>query len=159
MDNKKHTTLEVVRDDQGSAAWKECGPGGCTTSRQRLPRDGGYSIQVKALERMAQIEQEAAATFADFLAAIGLAATALRWTLPIRWESKRRKRRARGRQREAKREGRVQLGAGWGLELTEVASGVEKLRKAMKSASPWEASDDDCPHAPYVQPQRHHVAG
>lgn len=157
MDNDDNTTLEVVRDDQGSAAWRECGPGGCTTSRQRLPRDGGYSIQVKALERMAQIEQEAAATFADFLAAIGLATTAMRWTIPTPWESKRRKRRARGRQIEARQKPPYVGGWIWvvsaglrskpigpttRLDDVEIPTCIDDAFLDPSLGQPWEVSDD-----------------
>jgi hypothetical protein len=48
MDNTDDTTLEVVRDDQGSAAWRECTPDGeCTISRQRRAR--GRQIEAKRL--------------------------------------------------------------------------------------------------------------
>lgn len=83
------TTLEVVRDDHGSAAWRECGPGGCTTSRQRLDEKTCNAARA-ALEVLV----------AYAMASVG---TAPRWTLPIGWEGKRRKRRARGRQIEARR--------------------------------------------------------
>ena len=33
--NNDDTTLEVVSDAKGGTAWRECGPGGCTVSRQR----------------------------------------------------------------------------------------------------------------------------
>jgi hypothetical protein len=37
MDDDKDTTLEVVSDAEGSAAWRECTPDGeCIISRQRL---------------------------------------------------------------------------------------------------------------------------
>jgi hypothetical protein len=67
------------------------------------------------LQALAGAERRAETALAGFAAAIGLAATALRWTLPIRWEGKRRRRRARGRQIEARR---------------------------MALGQPWEASDD-----------------
>lgn len=152
--NNDDTTLEVVRDDQGSAAWRECTPDGeCTTSRQRLDEKACNAARATlevlvadangaagdALQALAEAGRMTEAALASFAAVIGLAATALRWTLPIPWESKRR---ARRRYWEAKWGGRVQLGAGWGLGLTEVASGVEKLRKAMKSAGPWEERSD-----------------
>ena len=81
MDNSKDTTLEVVQDDQGSAAWKECGPGGCTISRRRL--DGKACNDARAILEL---------LVADAMASVDLAATALRWTIPIGRESKRRKR-------------------------------------------------------------------
>ncbi len=144
MDNSKDTTLEVVSDDQGSAAWRECTPDGeCTISRQRMPRSEDYNdtraaleaivtvadangAAVDTLQTLAEAGRRATSALASFAAVIGLAATALRWTLPIRWESKRRKRRARGRWIEAKRkEARL-----W-RSLTDPSLG-----------QPWEASDD-----------------
>jgi hypothetical protein len=110
MDNNDDTTLEVVRDDQGSAAWRECGPGGCTTSRQRLDEKARNAARAAlevlvtdaksaagdTLQTLAEAGRRATSTLAGFAAVIGLTATAMRWTLPIGWESKRRKRRARG---------------------------------------------------------------
>ena len=110
MDNSDDTTLEVVRDDQGSAAWRECGPGGCTTSRQRLDRKARNAARAAlevlvtdangaagdTLQTLAEAGRRAASALASFAAVIGLAATALRWTPSIGRESKRRKRRARG---------------------------------------------------------------
>jgi hypothetical protein len=135
------TTLEVVDDD--GAAWRECGPDGCTTSRSRMPRGEDYndtraarealvtvadanSAAVDTLQTLAEAGRRATSALASFAAVIGLAATSLRWTLPIRWESKRRKRRARGRRIEARRE-------------------EESLWRSLTNPSlgqPWEASDD-----------------
>jgi hypothetical protein len=39
--NNNDTTLEVVDDD--GAAWRECGPDGCTTSRSTSPSSGSPS--------------------------------------------------------------------------------------------------------------------
>jgi hypothetical protein len=48
MDDSKDTILEVVRDDQGGAAWRECTPDGeCTISRQRHAR--GRQVEAKRL--------------------------------------------------------------------------------------------------------------
>ncbi len=132
MDNDDNTTLEVVRDDQGSAAWRECGPGGCTTSRQRLDEKARNAARAalealvtvtdannaaaSTLQALAEAGKRAEAALAEFAAVIGLATTTLRWSLLIGWEGKRRKRRARGRQIEARR---LTLG------------------------QPWEVSDDD----------------
>lgn len=116
--NNDDTTLEVVRDDQGSAAWRECTPDGeCTTSRQRLDEKACNAARATlevlvadangaagdALQALAEAGRMTEAALASLAAVIGLAATALRWTLPIRWEGKRRRRRARGRQIEARR--------------------------------------------------------
>jgi hypothetical protein len=47
MDNND-TTLEVVSDDQGGAAWRECtSDGECTISRQRHAR--GRQVEAKRL--------------------------------------------------------------------------------------------------------------
>jgi hypothetical protein len=67
------------------------------------------------LQALAEAGRRAETALAEFAAVIGLAATTLRWSLLIGWESKRRKRRARGRRIEAKR---------------------------LTLCQPWEASDD-----------------
>jgi hypothetical protein len=130
MDSNDNTTLEVVRDDQGSAAWRECGPGGCTISRQRLDEKARNAARTTlevlvtdangaASDVLQKLAEAAAVAFrvpANLMVAAGFVTTATHWMLPTPWESKRRKRRARGRQIEAKR---LTLG------------------------QPWEASDDD----------------
>ena len=140
------TTLEVVSDDQGGAAWRECGPGGCTTSRQRLDEKACNAARatlevlvadangaaVDTLQTLAEAGRRTTSALASFAAVIGLAATALRWTLPIRWESKRRKRRARGRQREAKRmaQGQDRAGAMTVMEWAEAWRSMAELSSA-----------------------------
>jgi len=107
MDDDKDTTLEVVSDDEGGTAWRECTPDGeCTISRQRL--DGKARNAARAalevlvtdangaaaseLQTLAEAWRRADIALAGFAAAIGLAATAMRWTFPIGWEGKRRQR-------------------------------------------------------------------
>jgi hypothetical protein len=113
--NDDTTTLDVVNDN--GAAWRECGPDGCTISRQRLNKKARNAARAAldvlatdanggagdALQKLAEAGKMAETALASFAAVIGLATTAMRWTLPIRWESKRRRRRARGRQIEARR--------------------------------------------------------
>ena len=108
MNNSKDTTLEVVDDD--GAAWRECGPDGCTISRQRLDEKARNAARAAlevlvtdansaagdTLQTLAEAGKRATSALASFAAVIGLTATALRWMLPIGRESKRRKRRARG---------------------------------------------------------------
>lgn len=111
MDNSKDTTLEVVPDDQGGAAWRECTSNGeCTISRRRLDRKArnaaraalealvadANSAAVDTLQTLAEAGRRATSALAEFAAVIGLVTTTLRWSLPIGRESKRRKRRARG---------------------------------------------------------------
>lgn len=92
------TTLEVVDDD--GAAWRECGPDGCTTSRSRMPRGEDYNDTRAALEALvadangaagdalqalAEAGMRAETALAGLAAAASFVATALHWALPIQW--------------------------------------------------------------------------
>ena len=85
MNNNDDTTLEVVRDDQGSAAWKECGPGGCTISRQRLDEKARNAARaalevLKAANGASSYGPGDILNDAPFIAAAALRATADRMT-------------------------------------------------------------------------------